>query len=112
MGPGNSAVNSRSFLEGVTEIAPILAFCITKSESNLCIPRIGLPILLQPSRQTNPGNIQICECMNWERGRAVSFLGIHKLDFRYSAALVTLTSHVIRHLSHDVWLSTNASYGE
>jgi hypothetical protein len=24
------------------------------------------------------------ECRNWERGRAVSFLGIHKSDFRYS----------------------------
>jgi hypothetical protein len=27
---------------------------------------------------------QINECMNWERGRAVSFLEIHKSDFRYS----------------------------
>jgi hypothetical protein len=27
--------------------------------SVLYIPRIGLPILLQPNRQTNPGNISI-----------------------------------------------------
>ncbi len=27
---------------------------------------------------------QTHECRNWERGRAVSFLGIHIFDFRYS----------------------------
>ncbi len=27
---------------------------------------------------------QINECRNWERGRAIPFLGIHKLNFRYS----------------------------
>jgi len=27
---------------------------------------------------------QTHDCRNWERGRAVSFLGIHKSDFRYS----------------------------
>jgi hypothetical protein len=29
------------------------------SVSDLYIPRIDLPILLQPNRQTDPGNIQI-----------------------------------------------------
>jgi hypothetical protein len=29
-------------------------------------------------------NLLVHECRNWERGRAVSFLGIHKLYFRYS----------------------------
>ncbi len=29
---------------------------------------------------------QIHECRNWERGRIVSFLEIHKTDFRYSVA--------------------------
>jgi hypothetical protein len=53
------------------------------------IPRIGLPVLLQPNRQTDPGDTNINrsqthECRNWERGCAVSFLGIHKSDFRYS----------------------------
>jgi hypothetical protein len=32
-------------------------FHIQVSVSNLYIPRIGLPILLQPNRQTDPGNI-------------------------------------------------------
>jgi hypothetical protein len=32
-------------------------FYIHVSASNLCIPRICLPIFLQPNRQTNPGNI-------------------------------------------------------
>jgi hypothetical protein len=31
------------------------------------------------------------ECRNWERGRAVSFLGIHKLDFRYSVQYTVRT---------------------
>jgi hypothetical protein len=36
---------------------------------------------------TDPGNIWLTyiESRNWEQGRAVLFLGIHKLDFRYSA---------------------------
>jgi hypothetical protein len=38
-------------------------FYIHASEMDLYIPTIGPPILL-----------------NWERGRAVSFLGIHKSD--------------------------------
>ncbi len=36
---------------------------------------------------------QIREFGNWERGRAVSFLGIHKLDLVCSAAVV-LTNEV------------------
>ncbi len=32
---------------------------------------------------------QIHECGNWERGRAVSFLGVHVLNFRYSAPTFT-----------------------
>ncbi len=31
---------------------------------------------------------QIHECRNWERGRAVSFLGLLKSDFRYSVESV------------------------
>jgi hypothetical protein len=31
--------------------------CIYVSVSDLCIPRIGLPIRLQQNRQTIPGNI-------------------------------------------------------
>jgi hypothetical protein len=29
-------------------------------------------------------NPQTHECRNWDSGRAIPFLGIHKLDFRYS----------------------------
>ncbi len=34
---------------------------------------------------------QIHECRNWEWGRAISYLGIHKLDFRYSAGYPRVT---------------------
>jgi hypothetical protein len=36
-----------------------LNFHIYVSVSYLYIPRIGLPIMLQPNRQTDPGNIYI-----------------------------------------------------
>jgi hypothetical protein len=45
------------------------------SVSDLYITTIGLPIVLNRS--------QIHECRNWERGRAVSFLGIIDSNFRY-----------------------------
>jgi hypothetical protein len=44
---------------------------------------ICTPILLQKNGWTDRGNISIAqdtECGNWERGRAISFLGIHKSD--------------------------------
>jgi hypothetical protein len=45
--------------------------------------------LLLPNRQWEYINrFQIHECRNWERGRAVSFPGIHKSDFRYSVACI------------------------
>ncbi len=65
-------------------------FHIHVSVSDLYIPRIGLPILLQPKRQTDSGNIyckslaDIHACRNSERDRTGSFLGIHKSDFRFS----------------------------
>jgi hypothetical protein len=33
----------------------------------------------------------LAECRNWERGRAVSFLGTHKSDFRYSVSCCTFS---------------------
>ncbi len=43
---------------------------------------IVLPILLQPNRRTEYINrSQIHVCMNWERGRMVSFLEIHNRIF-------------------------------
>jgi hypothetical protein len=63
-----------------TELKWALNFHIHVSVIDLYIPRISLPILLQPNRQTNPGIIyinrsQTHKCRNWERVRAVSFLG-------------------------------------
>ncbi len=52
-------------------------FHIHVSVSDLCIPRIGLPFLLHSQIHRN-----------WERRRTVSFLGIHKSDFRYNVESV------------------------
>jgi hypothetical protein len=52
--------------------------------SNLYFPRIGLPILLQTDPWEYINHSQTHECRKWERGCAVSFLGIHISDFRYS----------------------------
>jgi hypothetical protein len=61
-------------------------FHIHVSVNDLYIFR--MPILLQPNSQTHLGEYinrsQIHECRNWERGRAVSFLGKRNSDFRYS----------------------------
>ncbi len=51
--------------------------------SELYISTIGSHILLQQNRWTDRG---INEWGNWERGCAVSFLGIHKSDLVDSAA--------------------------
>jgi hypothetical protein len=51
-------------------MVPSPIFHIHVSVSDLYIPRIGLPILH--------------ECRNWDRGCAVSFLGIYDLEFWYS----------------------------
>jgi hypothetical protein len=51
----------------------------------LYIPLIGLPILLQdnrwPEREKTLDRSQTHECGNWDWGRAVPFLGIHKSKF-------------------------------
>ncbi len=48
--------------------------------SDLYILRIGPPILLQQIQADRPweytNRLQIYKCRSWERGRAVSFLGI------------------------------------
>ncbi len=66
-------------------------FHIHKSVSDLYIPRISLPILLQPNRQTDPGNIYKSLRDTWhrnlKRGHTVSFLETHKSDFRYSVPI-------------------------
>jgi hypothetical protein len=60
------------------------SFHIHGSLSDLYIPRICLPILLQPNRYRMI-QIQIHECRNWEWCRTVLYLGTNKSDFRYSA---------------------------
>jgi hypothetical protein len=45
-----------------------------------CCSQIGRPILAIYKSLTDT----VYECRNWEWRRAVSFLGIHKSDFRYS----------------------------
>ncbi len=59
------------------------SFQIHVSVSDLYIPRIGLPILMQPNRRIRSilgiiNRAQIHDCRNWERGRAVPFLGIQE----------------------------------
>jgi hypothetical protein len=70
------------------------------SMSHLYIPRTGLPILQQPSRQTNPGNMYIAHrYMNVGTGNkagAVSFLGIHRIfGTVYDKQVNTLTELVL-----------------
>ncbi len=56
-------------------------YILTGSVCLFCCSQIGRPALgIQYINRS-----QIHEWRNWERGREVSFLGIHKLDFRYSA---------------------------
>jgi hypothetical protein len=55
-------------------------------ERFIFFPRIGCLFCCNQKRQTDPGihRSQTHECRNWERGRVVSFLEIHKSDFQYS----------------------------
>jgi hypothetical protein len=85
-----SAVNFKHCIENSKQIFPEMKLCglvpnsyIHVSVSDLYIPRNVLPILLQQNMWIDPGNMyinraQIQECGYWERGHAVSFLGIHK----------------------------------
>jgi hypothetical protein len=66
-------------------------FHIYVSVSDLYIPRIGPPILLQENMRTYPGNInrsQTHECGNWDWGRAIPRKEIHNWDFRCSVSNV------------------------
>ncbi len=56
---------------------------------------IGLSILLQEicgPIQEHINRSQTHECDNWERGRVIPWKGIHKWDFRCSAAFPTITT--------------------
>ncbi len=60
------------------------------SVSDLYIPTIGLPILLQKNMWTDPENISksltdTYECRSWDRSRAIPFLGIYIRNFRSRA---------------------------
>ncbi len=65
--------------------------------SNLYIPRIRLPILLQPNRQTDIGNILIVQrYLNVGTGSEVT--QFHFLDFWYSVFTVEYISSLIKDL--------------
>ncbi len=66
-------------------------YIYTGSVCLFCCSQIGLPIWKYINRS------QKHECRNWERGRAVLFLGIHKSDFRYSAECSECTFSVTYH---------------
>jgi hypothetical protein len=53
-----------------------VASLFPKQNYNALYPNFHIHVSVNPS-QTNEGR-------NWEQGYAVSFLGIHKSDFRYS----------------------------
>ncbi len=64
------------------------------SVSDLCIPTFGLRIFCcccrkigGPSWEYIKSLTQIHECGNWDKGHAVSFLGVHKSDFLCSEGL-------------------------
>ena len=63
-----------------------------------CIPTIGLPILLQEICGPIPWEYirlwQTHECGNWDWGRAIPFLGIHKRDFHCSVRFRTVNSRL------------------
>ncbi len=69
---------------------PVPNFHIRVSVSDLYIPTVGPPILLQQNMRTDYGyyinRSQIQEC--GKKGPTVSFLGIFVLIFRYSVFAV------------------------
>jgi hypothetical protein len=86
------------------------------SVSDLYIPTIGLPILLQDNRWTDRGNMcinpsQIHVWGNWDWGRAVSFLRVHNSDFLCSVlafdALNVVFNLVVNWEYADSWLRVN-----
>jgi hypothetical protein len=77
------------------------------SVSDLYIPLIGLPILLHRKKGGPNEGIQYIEyidrsqtqeCGNWDRGRAIPFLGIHIFKFLCSAARSIAIRRYCRHL--------------
>jgi hypothetical protein len=71
-------------------LSPNFTFIYSQDRSAYFSADKGRPILGIYKSLTN----SVHECRNWERGRAVSFLGIHKLDFRYSALKIKWLSRL------------------
>jgi hypothetical protein len=70
------------------------------SVSDLYILMIGMPILLQKNMVGRTWKYidrsQTHECGNWDCGRAISFLGIHKFKFLYSVKQKQWRLHVFK----------------
>jgi hypothetical protein len=62
------------------------------SVSDLHSPLIGLPFLLQENRWAERylDRSQTHKCGNWDKGRAIPFLGIHKSKFLCSVKYVSV----------------------
>ncbi len=84
---------------------------------DLYISRIGLLILLQPNMLDRSweyiNHSQTYECRNWDRGRTIPFLGIHKLDFWYRvypnmaygtcAYILEIRQHLTQTFDANIW---------
>jgi hypothetical protein len=73
------------------------------------IPTIGLPIRLQKNMWDRSwvyiNRSQTHECGNWDWGCAISFLGMHKCDFRCSTVFATET--VLMHVQKGIHKTHN-----
>ncbi len=81
--PSHTATNIR-FMYSQKRVRPYSHFHIHVSVRDLYIPRIDPHIFLQTDRLWEYINrSQTHECRNWDWGRAILFLGIFVLNFRY-----------------------------
>ena len=75
-------------------ISTFMTMYLTMYHDKLYIPMIGPRVKYVYQSWEHMNRSQIHECGNWERGRAVSFLGIFVSNFRYSIFAVNM-SHIL-----------------